>query len=156
MARVGERAVLRRLTLGWAFAAGLHVLSSAAEDQFVPLSSYLAQDDAAADPAALGYLASRCSALYSVFAKNLEGEIDPERKDFRARALNAGEKFMGLAVQSTMSGTMIEINDALARVRNIIVGLSNIYTDRIFATGSVRITAQSPAIKPSEKWPCSC
>jgi hypothetical protein len=112
-------------------AAGSYALTPAAAEQLVPLQDYVAQTDVAADPAAFGYVASRCSALYLVFAKNLEGETDPERQEFRAQALKAGEKFMGVAVQSMMSGTTIGMPAALARTRIIVVELGNLYTDRI-------------------------
>ena len=68
----------------------------AAELRFVPLQDYIAQPAVEKDPVAIGYVMNRCSALYTVFAKNLEGETDPEREVFKAKALNAGEKFMGL------------------------------------------------------------
>jgi hypothetical protein len=59
-----------------------------------------------------------------VFAKNLEGETDPERPKFMAEALSAGEMFMGTAVQLMMRGTTIEMKDALTRTRSIIVELA--------------------------------
>jgi hypothetical protein len=112
--------------------AGIVSRYPAFAEQFVPLQDYLTQSDIAADPAALGYVASRCSALYSVFAKNLEGETDPERREFMANALSAGEKFMGVAARSMMIGTTIEIKVALARTSKIVVELGNLYTDRIW------------------------
>jgi hypothetical protein len=105
----------------------------AAEVQFVPLQDYIGQPGVEKDPVALGYVAGRCSALYTVFAKNLEGEKDPERQRMKDEALSAGEKFMGLAVQSMMLGTMIEMKNALIRSRETVVEIGKIYTDRIEA-----------------------
>jgi len=67
----------------------------AANVQFVPLQDYIGQPGLAKDPAALGYIADRCSALYAVFGKNLEDETDPERRTFMVEAHSAAEKFMG-------------------------------------------------------------
>jgi hypothetical protein len=113
------------------YAAALLALTAAGAAEFIPLQDYVAQDDVAKDPAALGYVASRCSALYLVFAKNLEGETDPERQKFKAEAASAGEQFMGVAVKSMMRGTTIEMKAALARTSKIVVELGNLYTDRI-------------------------
>lgn len=103
------------------------------EVQLVPLQDYVAQPGVEKDLVAIGYIMNRCSALYSVFAKNLEGETDPERQKFKATALSAGEKFMGVSVQLMMHGTTIELKDALTRTRDIVVGLGNLYIDRISA-----------------------
>jgi hypothetical protein len=78
-------------------------------------------------------VADRCSALYTVFAKGLAQETDPERQKVKDQALNAGEKFMGLAVKSLMLGTTIELKDALVRTRKIVVEVRNLYIDRIEA-----------------------
>jgi len=78
-------------------------------------------------------VADRCSALYTVFAKGLAQETDPERQKVKDQALNAGEKFMGVAVQSLRLGTTIELKDAMIRTRNIVVEVGNLYTDRIEA-----------------------
>ena len=95
------------------------------------LQDYIGQAGVEKDPAALGYVAERCSALYTVFAKGLEQETDPERQKVKNQALNAGEKFMGVAVQSLRLGTTIELKDAMIRTRNIVVEVGNLYTDRI-------------------------
>jgi hypothetical protein len=110
----------------------LTALALADEAQLVPLQDYIAQP-VEKDPAAIGYVMRRCSALYSVFAKNLEDETDPERQKFKAEALSAGEKFMGFAVEMMMHGTTITMKDALVRTQNIVVELGNLYTDRIAA-----------------------
>ena len=78
-------------------------------------------------------MADRCSALYTVFAKGLAQETDPERQKVKDQALNAGEKFMGLAVKSLMLGTTIELKDALVRTRKIVVDVGNLYIDRVEA-----------------------
>jgi hypothetical protein len=99
--------------------------------KFIPLQDFINQSGAAKDPASIGYVMSRCSALYSVFAKNLEGETDPERQKRKAEWYNAGERFMGAAAGLMMNGTTIEIKDALARTGGIVVGIGNLYVDRI-------------------------
>jgi hypothetical protein len=86
---------LLRAAVGWATAVALLTLTAAGAAELVPLQDYIGQAGAANDPVALGYVASRCSALYLVFAKNLEGETDPERQKFKAEALSAGERLMG-------------------------------------------------------------
>ena len=111
----------------------LAIPAFAAEVQFVPLQNYIGQPGVEKDPAALGYVADRCSALYTAFAKGLEQETDPERQKVKDQALNAGEKFMGLAVKSLMLGTTIELKDALVRTRKIVVEVRNLYIDRIEA-----------------------
>ena len=127
---------VRRLVTTLGFAAALLALAIpafAAEVQFIPLQDYIGQPGVEKDPAALGYVAERCSALYTVFAKGLEQETDPERQKVKNQALNAGEKFMGVAVQSLRLGTTIELKDAMIRTRNIVVEVGNLYTDRIEA-----------------------
>jgi len=127
---------VRRLVTTRGFAAALLALAIpafAAEVQFIPLQDYIGQPGVEKDPAALGYVAERCSALYTVFAKGLEQETDPERQKVKNQALNAGEKFMGVAVQSLRLGTTIELKDAMIRTRNIVVEVGNLYTDRIEA-----------------------
>jgi hypothetical protein len=104
-----------------------------AEVQFVPLRDYIGQPGVTQDPVALAYVMERCSALYGVFAKNLEGELDPQRQKFKAEALDAGEEFMGAAAQLMMRGTTIEIKDALARTSKTVTELGNLYVDRIEA-----------------------
>jgi len=105
----------------------------AAEVQLVPLQDYVSQPGVGKDPVAAGYVMERCSALYAVFAKNLEGETDLERQKVMNQFNNVGEQFMGVAVRLMMQGTTIEVNDALARIQKIVVDLGNLYTDRISA-----------------------
>jgi len=81
------------------------------------LQDYIGQSRVEKDPVALGYVAERCSALYSVFGKNLEGETDPERQRVMAEAFNAGERFMGLAVKLMISGTTIGVEVVLRRTQ---------------------------------------
>ena len=103
----------------------------AAELQFVPLQDYIGQPGVEKDPAALGYIAQRCSALYGVWAKNLEDETDPERQKLMVEWRDAFEKFMALAARQMMVGTTIEMKDAFARTSNLIIKLSDFYADRI-------------------------
>lgn len=122
-----------RLPLGTLALIGFTAAALAGEVQFVPLQDYISQPGVGKDPAALGYVADRCSALYAVFGKNLEAEIDPERQKLMAEAHNAAEKFMGLAARLMMRGTTIEMKDAFARTANIVIELGNLYGDRIEA-----------------------
>jgi hypothetical protein len=103
------------------------------EVQFVPLQDYIGQTRVTKDPAALGYIADRCSSLYAVFGKDLEDETDPERRKFMAEAYSAAEKFMGLAAREMMSGTTIQMKDAFARTSKTVVQLGDLYVDRIEA-----------------------
>lgn len=118
------------------FAAALVVLAApviAAEVQFVPLQTYIAQPGVEKDPAALGYVADRCSALYAVFGKNLEEETDPERRRIMAEAHVAAEQFMGIAARLMMQGTTIDMKDAFSRTANTVVQIGNLYAERIEA-----------------------
>jgi hypothetical protein len=119
------------------FAAALIFIAAAtlavAEVQLIPLQDYIGQRGIEADPVALGYVASRCSALYAVFARDLEQETAPERQKFRSEAIGSGERFMGVAVRLLMVETTITLDDALARTRKTIAELGNLYTDRIEA-----------------------
>jgi hypothetical protein len=127
------------VTMFAAVLLALNCASTAGEVQFVPLTDYIGQPGIATDPAALGYIAERCSALYAVFGKNLEGETDPERQRIMAETHSSAEKFMGLAARQMMRGMTIEMKDAFARTANIVVQLGNLYTDRI---DSVRLRQQ--------------
>src|SRR3982074_102159 len=93
----------------------------AAELQFVPLQDYIGQPGVEKDPAALGYIAQRCSALYGVWAKNLEDETDPERPKLMVEERGAFAKFMARAAGHMMVGTTIEMKDAFARTSNLII-----------------------------------
>jgi hypothetical protein len=118
------------------YAAALLALAApalVAEVQFIPLQDYIAQPSVVNDPAALGYIADRCSALYAVFGKNLEDETDPERRKIMAEAHSAAEKFMGLAARAMMGGTTIQMKDAFARTAKTVVQLGDLYADRIDA-----------------------
>jgi hypothetical protein len=110
----------------WAFAQS--------SPQLIPLQDYINQVGVEKDPAALGYIASRCSALYADFAKGMEGESDPQRQKAKDDWTQIAERFMGRATQMMMSGTTIEFKDALQREASIVVKLGNIYTERIEAT----------------------
>ena len=121
------------VTMFAAVLLALNCASTAGEVQFVPLTDYIGQPGVATDPAALGYIAERCSALYAVFGKNLEGETDPERQRIMAEVHSSAEKFMGLAARQMMRGTRIEMKDAFARTANIVIQLGNLYADRIDA-----------------------
>jgi hypothetical protein len=114
------------------FVAALFAPALAAEAQLVPLQDYIGQSRVEKDPVALGYVAERCSALYSVFGKNLEGETDPERQRVMAEAFNAGERFMGLAVKLMISGTTMCGGCPAANSKNV-ADLGNLYIDRIEA-----------------------
>ena len=108
---------IRVLAITSTFVAALFAPALAAEAQLVPLQDYIGQSRVEKDPVALGYVAERCSALYSVFGKNLEGETDPERQRVMAEAFNAGERFMGLAVKLMISGTTIGVEVVLRRTQ---------------------------------------
>jgi hypothetical protein len=99
--------------------------------QMLPLQAYIAQSGIEKDPAALGYIASRCSALYAVFAKGMEGETDPERQRAQAEWVQIAEKFMGIATKTMMTGSTIEFQNALVKEKDTIVKLGNMYTERI-------------------------
>lgn len=120
---------MRRLPI--ILSAALSVPAVADEAQLVPLENYIAQPGVDKDPAAIGYVMTRCSALYTVFAKMLEVEIDPERQKAKAQNMSTGERFMGFAVQMMMHRTTIELKDALLRTQKLTVALGNIYIDRI-------------------------
>jgi hypothetical protein len=107
--------------------------ASAAEIQFVPLQDYIGQAGIEKDPAALGYIAERCSALYGVWAKNLVEETDPERRKLMLESYGAFEKFKAMAARQMMVGTTIELKDAIARTSNMVIKLSEFYADRIEA-----------------------
>jgi len=125
---------ISRCTLAFATLVGLIASALAGGVEFVPLQNYVGQTPAIEkDPAALGYVADRCSALYMVFARGLEDETDPERQRIKREALSAGEKFMGAAARLMMRGTRIELKDALKRTSITVVGLSELYVDRIDA-----------------------
>ena len=99
--------------------------------QLVPLQAYIDQSDIEKDPAALGYIASRCSALYAVFAKGMEGETDPDRQRAKVEWTQIAENFMGTAEKTMMIGSTIEFQNAVAKEKDIIVKLGNMYTERI-------------------------
>ena len=80
---------------------------------------------------AIGYVMTRCSALYTVFVKMLEVETDPERQNVKVQYFNTAERFMGLAAQMMMHGATIDLKDALSQTRTQVVSLGNIYIDRI-------------------------
>ncbi len=105
----------------------------AAGTSFVPLKDYLAHPGIEKDPASLGYVMHRCSALYAVIAKNFEGEADPERKKTQANLIDAVGKFSVAAVQLMMRGTTMDAKEAQNRVVNITVDLGNLYGERIAA-----------------------
>jgi len=105
----------------------------AAGTKFVPLKEYLAQPGVEKDPAALGYVMHRCSALYAVIAKNFEGESDPERKKIQAQLVDAVGTFSVLAIQLMMRGTTMTVKEAQERVINITADLGNLYGERIAA-----------------------
>ena len=99
----------------------------------MPLQEYIAQPGVDKDPVAISYVMSRCSALYTVFGKNLERETAPERQQVRAEAYSVAERFLGAAALLMMRGTTIEMKDAFRRTSTVIVGLGNLYVDRIQA-----------------------
>jgi hypothetical protein len=98
--------------------------------QLVPLATYI-NAPIEKDPAALAYLASRCSALYSIFAVKLEPETDPERQRVMRQMIATAEAFMGKAVQLNMTGTTLGVKEASAATSNTVVGLGKLYSDRI-------------------------
>jgi hypothetical protein len=100
------------------------------QPQLVPLTTYINQP-IEKDPAAMAYLASRCSALYSVFGLKLEPETDPERQRVSKQVLATAEKFMNKAVMLNMTGTKLELKDAMAMTSKTVVGLATLYSDRI-------------------------
>ena len=117
------RGVLICLLLPWA---------ALAQDasKLVPLLNYIAQPFEK-DPSAMGYLASRCSALYSIFASKLRRQTDPESQRDAKLYDGLAEKFMGAAVQFKMTGTKLQSKDALTLTSNTVVGLVKLYVARI-------------------------
>lgn len=98
--------------------------------QLVPLTTYI-NGEIEKDPAAMAYLVSRCSALYSIFALKLEHETDPERQRVRRQMLANAEKFMGKAAQFNMAGTNLEVKESFAQTTKTVVALGKLYSDRI-------------------------
>ena|SRR5215831_6704021 len=137
---------IRVLAITSTFVAALFAPALAAEAQLVPLQDYIGQSRVEKDPVALGYVAERCSALYSVFGKNLEGETDPERQRVMSEAFNAGERFMGLAVKLMISGTTIGVEVVLRRTQK---------TWRTWATSTLTALRQpgfAPATCSATTW----
>ena len=113
------RGVLICLLLPWA---------ALAQDapKLVPLLNYIAQPFEK-DPPAMGYLASRCSALYSIIASKLRRQTNTESQRDAKLYGGLAEKFMGAAVQFKMTGTKLQYKDALTLTSNTVVGLSKLY-----------------------------
>jgi hypothetical protein len=125
MPRTAHRISLTIQLLTAAFFALLPCTTSAfgqgGPPQLISLQDYINQNAVEKDPVALGYIANRCSALYAVFTKGVEGETDPERKKAYAEWTQTAEDFMGKATRMMMTGTKMTLEDALAREKNIIV-----------------------------------
>ena len=120
------------MKLAIAVAAAL-VFTSAAlaqSQQFVPLATYL-QQDIAKDPAALGYVATRCSALYLVFSAMLEDEVAPERQKQRQSFMQASLKFQEIALKARMTGTTTALKDAGRDVGQTQNAVALLYNERI-------------------------
>jgi hypothetical protein len=109
------------------------VTSLPSQVKIIPLKDYLAQPNIEKDPAALGYLAARCSALYSIFAANLIQETEPDRKKLEMQTAATGEKFLELAASQMMRGTTLNAKDASQRQEDVVVDLAQLYTQRIAA-----------------------
>ena len=107
------------------------VLAQGSLTGLISLQDYINQKDVEKDPVALGYIASRCSALYAVFTKGVEAETDPERQGAYTEWTQTAENFMSMATRLMMSGATITFKDALDREKVIVVKLGNIYSDRI-------------------------
>lgn len=102
--------------------------------QFVPLQDYINQADGfEKDPAALGYVMNRCSALYLAFAKSLEGETAPDCLKAKDELVSAAEKFLGVAVSLEMRGTTFTLKDALDRTQRFNIEAGDLYIDRMNA-----------------------
>jgi hypothetical protein len=98
--------------------------------QLVPLATYVNQP-IENDPAAVAYVFTRCSALFSVYALKLEPDTDPERQRVRKLMIANAENFMGSATQLNMVGSKLEVKDAIAMTKKQVVGLGQIYFNRI-------------------------
>jgi hypothetical protein len=124
--------------LGFSVAArllALLVLTSpaVAAGMFVPLKDYLAQPGIQEDPAALGYVMHRCSALYEVEMGMLEGETDPERQKLKVELGDAVGKFMNVALRLMLHGTTRDPATAQDRLTGIVTNLGHLYAERIEA-----------------------
>ena len=101
--------------------------------QLIPLQDYINQPDVEKDPAALGYVFHRCSALYAVVVKGFEPETDPERVKLRNSLTDLVNKFSLAAIRLMMKGTNLSEGEAEKKVLDLIGDLANLYAKRIEA-----------------------
>jgi hypothetical protein len=125
--RVGIAGVLAAVVMHTAFA------NAADNQQFIPLNAYIGQG-VGNDPAALGYVAIRCSALYLVFAAMLDDETAPERQQQKASFLQASETFQSVALKMRMTGTTTTLQEAARNEGQTLTAVSLLYNERIKQT----------------------
>jgi hypothetical protein len=107
------------------------LVHAADNPQFMPLMTYVQQQDIAKDPVALGYVAIRCSSLYLVFVAMLDDETAPERQQRKAVYAQASETFQRIAFSMRMAGTTTTAESAVRDVGQSLTAISRLYQDRI-------------------------
>jgi hypothetical protein len=108
--------------------------SASADDavKFIPLNEFMNGLGNGPDPPSYGYVAERCTALYSIYGKDLADETDPEKKRASEMALNKAENLLGAALKFNSMGTTQDFATIATNTTKYVVDLGKIYADRIY------------------------